>query len=90
MEKARRDAAARAAGGGGGAAAAADGSGEGSGGGGDGGGRPSGLCVVCLERETDTVFPACGHMCACSRCSAALRRCPICRSSGRPIRVYAT
>lgn len=53
----------------------------------EGGARPS-LCVVCLERPCATVFPACGHMCACSRCSHGLRRCPICRSRGAPIRVY--
>jgi E3 ubiquitin-protein ligase MUL1 len=56
----------------------------------DDGGVSSGLCVVCLERSCDTVFPSCGHMCACSRCSGGLSRCPICRSRGGPIRVYTT
>lgn len=54
------------------------------------GGIARGLCVVCLERPCDTVFPACGHMCACSRCSGALPRCPICRSRAPAIRVYTT
>jgi E3 ubiquitin-protein ligase MUL1 len=98
VEKALRDRAA--AGGTAGAAAAGQAAGEaasggqdaaaGGGGGADGevGGR--GLCVVCLERPSDTVFPSCGHMCACSSCSGGLRRCPICRSRGAPIRVFTS
>lgn len=54
-------------------------------GGGDGIAR--GLCVICLERQPETVFP-CGHLCACERCGGGLQRCPICRTRGRPIRVY--
>lgn len=49
-----------------------------------------GLCVVCFAHECDTVFPACGHMCACSACAPALARCPICRARGSCIRVYRT
>jgi E3 ubiquitin-protein ligase MUL1 len=51
------------------------------------------LCVVCLERPCELIFPACGHLCVCAACGArdaALARCPICRSSGRPIRVFVT
>lgn len=66
-------------------AAAATATGEG---GDASGGLAGGLCVVCLEHAPDTVFPSCGHLCTCSRCAASLARCPICRSRGRPIRVY--
>lgn len=54
--------------------------------GGEGVGR-EGVCVICFERRPETVFP-CGHMCACFNCSNSLRRCPICRTRGAPIRVY--
>ena len=46
------------------------------------------VCVVCLERECEMVFRGCGHLCACGSCGAGLRRCPIRRSAGAPIRVY--
>lgn len=49
-----------------------------------------GLCVVCFARESNTVFPACGHMCVCVACAPALARCPICRARGACIRVYRT
>lgn len=70
------------------ASPAAASSAVGQGSGDAGGGLAGGLCVVCLEHSPDTVFPSCGHLCACSRCAASLARCPICRSRGRPIRVY--
>ena len=47
-----------------------------------------GLCVICFDCQPELVFPACGHMCACAHCGGGLQRCPICRSRGRPIRVY--
>lgn len=52
--------------------------------------RGEGLCVVCFTCECNTVFQACGHMCACSGCAPALSRCPICRARGSCIRVYRT
>lgn len=63
--------------------AAGAGSGEGS-------GRPQlqqTTCVMCLDRECELVF-RCGHLCVCSSCGANLRKCPLCRSNGAPIRVY--
>lgn len=47
-----------------------------------------GTCVICLERRSNSVFQACGHMCTCSECSSGLTRCPICRTKTRAIRVY--
>lgn len=40
------------------------------------------LCVVCLQREKNTVLRPCGHACCCSECARReeLARCPICRS----------
>lgn len=74
----------RAAAAGGGGAAAAGGE-EHS----DDGGREPGVCVICLDQEADMVFN-CGHLCTCSRCTAAgqLTRCPVCRASSRPFVVY--
>lgn len=47
-----------------------------------------GMCVICMQRNSNTVFPACGHMCTCTGCACSLNRCPISRSRGRSIRVY--
>jgi len=54
-----------------------------------------GVCVACLERDSNMVFP-CGHLCVCRHCfhaaagSARLKRCPICREHGRPIQIFLT
>lgn len=52
------------------------------------GDRERDTCVICLEGRADTVFTACGHMCACEGCSLSLDKCPICRIRSRPIKVY--
>ena len=36
-------------------------------------------CKVCLDREINSVFLPCGHLCCCIECSIALKTCPICR-----------
>ncbi|NWZ20047.1 LRSM1 ligase, partial [Asarcornis scutulata] len=36
-------------------------------------------CVVCMEREAQTVFLPCGHVCCCQTCCEQLRACPLCR-----------
>ncbi len=64
-------------------------------GGGDGGEEEQrrGVCIVCLERDSDMIFPECGHLCLCRPCVAScgqLDRCPICRERGRPRQVYLT
>eukprot|EP00004_Rigifila_ramosa_P026615 TRINITY_DN8381_c0_g1_i3.p1 TRINITY_DN8381_c0_g1~~TRINITY_DN8381_c0_g1_i3.p1 ORF type:complete len:548 (-),score=163.99 TRINITY_DN8381_c0_g1_i3:56-1699(-) len=42
------------------------------------------MCTVCCERTIDTVLYRCGHMVACTMCSASLLErhlpCPICRA----------
>lgn len=48
------------------------------------------LCSVCIDREADTVFQACGHMCVCEHCAINLVRCPLCRARSRTIRVFRT
>lgn len=50
-----------------------------------------GTCVVCFQRTSTMCWP-CGHLCCCTQCASqgGLDRCPICRSRGRPIRVYVT
>ena len=48
--------------------------------------RPTneGSCLICTEAQVDTVFYACGHMCACYLCSMNLKQknhnCPVCRA----------
>lgn len=36
-------------------------------------------CIICLEKEKDTVFAPCGHFMTCSVCSIKCKSCPICR-----------
>lgn len=95
VEKALRERQAAAGGGGGQGARPAAGEGAASGEAGAGageddfeGGIARGVCVICFDRRPDEVFPGCGHLCVCHQCGAGLQRCPICRTRGRPIRVY--
>ena len=43
-----------------------------------------GHCVICTEKEVDSVFYQCGHMCTCYMCSVNLKQknhnCPVCRA----------
>jgi hypothetical protein len=73
----------------GGAQGGAEGGAEGGGGGGAGeeGEEPS-VCTVCLEGRLEVVWVPCGHMCLCQRCMGSVDRCPLCRSGGKPIKVY--
>ncbi|KAM8934642.1 E3 ubiquitin-protein ligase LRSAM1 [Pelodytes ibericus] len=46
-------------------------------------------CVVCLEREAQTIFLTCGHVCCCATCGDALHTCPLCRGAiTQRIRIY--
>ncbi len=36
-------------------------------------------CKICLDRDSDSVFVPCGHLCSCMKCAQHLRKCPICR-----------
>ena len=47
-------------------------------------------CAVCMDREPNTVFPACGHMCVCVHCAIGLNSCPICRRRSKAIRIFRT
>ncbi|KAL6786013.1 hypothetical protein ACKKBG_A01055 [Auxenochlorella protothecoides x Auxenochlorella symbiontica] len=49
---------------------------------------PPSPCAVCLDADCAMVFPACGHLCVCEGCGAGLRRCPLCRTGGTPVKVY--
>jgi hypothetical protein len=94
QRRATAAAAAAAGGGGGGGAGGAPANGHAAGAADEGaageGAAGEGMCVVCFAQPCDTVFPACGHMCACGGCAPALARCPICRARGGCIRVYRT
>ncbi|XP_078493284.1 zinc finger protein isoform X1 [Ciona intestinalis] len=46
-------------------------------------------CKICLDKVADIVFVPCGHLCTCTECAEALRKCPICRSKiERGIKTY--
>ncbi|KAL1785427.1 E3 ubiquitin-protein ligase LRSAM1 isoform X1 [Sigmodon hispidus] len=50
---------------------------------------PTSECVVCLEREAQMVFLACGHVCCCQQCCQPLRTCPLCRQEiSQRLRIY--
>jgi baculoviral IAP repeat-containing protein 7/8 len=41
------------------------------------------LCKICLLNEIEVVFLPCGHFTTCSKCAAAICKCPICRTNIR-------
>ncbi|XP_062596293.1 baculoviral IAP repeat-containing protein 7-like [Saccostrea cucullata] len=38
------------------------------------------LCRICMEEDVSIAFLPCGHLCCCSHCAPAMRKCPICRA----------
>jgi hypothetical protein len=51
----------------------------------------SNLCVICLNKEKNTAFEPCGHVCCCYNCAFELikKNCPICRSfNNNIVRIY--
>ena len=55
----------------------------------------SGKCIICTERNVDSVLYQCGHMCVCLQCGIYLNmeghKCPMCRAPIRDvIRAYQT
>ena len=53
-------------------------------------------CCICMDAAPDTVFTACGHVCACAGCAERLqgsgvtwsRKCPICRRMSKPMPLH--
>ncbi|KAI9671210.1 MAG: hypothetical protein M1817_003717 [Caeruleum heppii] len=46
-------------------------------------------CRICLEREVDSVFYDCGHICTCVICGKRLTHCPVCRKRAiNVIKIY--
>ncbi|XP_069039245.1 E3 ubiquitin-protein ligase LRSAM1 isoform X2 [Lepisosteus oculatus] len=46
-------------------------------------------CVVCMEKESQTIFLPCGHVCCCQACSDVLLSCPLCRGEiAQRVRIY--
>ncbi|TNV76800.1 hypothetical protein FGO68_gene6136 [Halteria grandinella] len=52
-------------------------------------------CVICCDRDKDTAFVPCGHLCCCQACAKQFMRqalhkyCPICRNRIKEtIKVY--
>jgi len=46
------------------------------------------LCISCAEKQRETVFRGCGHMCLCEGCSRNMKECPICHQRGKAIKVF--
>ena len=42
-------------------------------------------CVICLEYQKTHIY-GCGHQCVCSGC--LVNKCPVCRFTGLPFRVF--
>ena len=36
-------------------------------------------CIICFERQKDTVFVPCAHLVTCSGCAELVASCPSCR-----------
>lgn len=46
-------------------------------------------CVICMERPRVTAMVPCGHVSTCTKCTAGLHDCPICRAPvDSTLRVY--
>ncbi|QKF94690.1 zinc finger ranBP2-type protein [Fadolivirus algeromassiliense] len=41
-------------------------------------------CVICMERNKDTVITVCGHLGYCGLCALNMNKCPICRVNYNP------
>lgn len=45
-------------------------------------------CVVCLEAHPVMACVPCGHVCACVKCAAPIKKCPICRADSTLMRLF--
>jgi hypothetical protein len=45
-----------------------------------------GECVVCFERNINSVITVCGHLAYCGLCAARMNKCPICRARYNPLK----
>ncbi|XP_060069244.1 baculoviral IAP repeat-containing protein 3-like [Ylistrum balloti] len=41
--------------------------------------KENGLCKICMDKNSNTVFLPCGHLATCAECASSLRTCPLCR-----------
>ncbi|XP_052710748.1 baculoviral IAP repeat-containing protein 7-like [Crassostrea angulata] len=37
------------------------------------------MCKICMEKDASIAMLPCGHLCCCTDCAPAMRKCPICR-----------
>lgn len=52
---------------------------------------PTTLCAVCMTHPRNYANSRCGHLCVCANCIVQLGdTCPICRASGRFIRIISS
>lgn len=46
-------------------------------------------CVICMQRDPDTLFVPCRHLCCCEPCKESLKICPLCNTQiEKVIKVY--
>lgn len=48
----------------------------------------TGNCIICLDDPSNMCFSACGHVVCCEQCAKKVRKCPLCRQIGEPIKLY--
>lgn len=50
--------------------------------------RSAWQCRICLAKEVDTAYTACGHL-LCHQCTSSVGgRCPFCRKISQAVRVF--
>lgn len=48
-------------------------------------------CIICMQRDPDTLFLPCRHLCCCEMCNSSLKICPLCNTKiEKVIKVYRT
>lgn len=47
-------------------------------------------CLICADKNINTVFLNCGHMTYCDNCAKThnINKCPICSKNGKYIKTY--
>lgn len=45
-------------------------------------------CCVCMDNPKNTMFEQCKHLCVCEQCASGLKRCPVCNTVGKAIKIF--
>lgn len=48
------------------------------------------LCVICIDGAATLAMIPCGHLCLCVDCREreSIAQCPVCRTQGKPVRIF--